>query len=120
MRRALASLLLAVHSFPLVEGFLFADSESKLPSCCRRGGRHHCAMMAQSEEPAGIAIASPARCASWPKAEVRFTDFQGAVAATNLRAETLVCNRIVLQVFVSRPLPQSDSSLTRGPPSRLF
>jgi hypothetical protein len=69
MRRALAILLLALFSFPLITPALFAsDEDSNLPACCRRGGKHHCAMMAmQSESPSGPA-AQAARCSSFPAA----------------------------------------------------
>jgi hypothetical protein len=70
MRRALASLLLAVFSFPLIAPALFADSESQLPECCRRNGKHHCAMT--TEEPAsttGVSFRSnQARCPLYPGA----------------------------------------------------
>jgi len=64
MRRALASFLLAVFSFPLIAPALFVDAESQLPECCRRSGKHHCAMT--TEEPAsttGVSFGSnQARC----------------------------------------------------------
>jgi len=43
MRRILASLLLALCSFGLVSPFLQAQP-SVIPACCRRDGKHHCAM----------------------------------------------------------------------------
>ncbi len=56
MHRAFAILLLIVFSLSLITPALFADSESKLPACCRKDGKHHCAMMdmgtEQSKEPA--------------------------------------------------------------------
>jgi hypothetical protein len=44
MRRALASLLSAVLSFPLIAPSILAQTDSGLPACCRRNGQHHCAM----------------------------------------------------------------------------
>ena len=69
MRRALAILLMAVFSFPLISPALFAsDAESNLPACCRRDGKHHCAMMAsESESPSGPSLQA-ARCPSFPAA----------------------------------------------------
>jgi hypothetical protein len=49
MRRAFVSILLASLSFPLIAPLLIADTESNLPPCCRRNGKHHCAMMATVE-----------------------------------------------------------------------
>lgn len=45
MRRAPAALLLLLLSLPLIAP-LFASTpdDSQLPACCRRNGRHHCAM----------------------------------------------------------------------------
>jgi hypothetical protein len=68
MRRALASFLLAVFSFPLIAPALFVDAESQLPECCRRVGKHHCAM--STEQPASTTGASfgsnQARCPLYP------------------------------------------------------
>lgn len=43
MRRISAILLLIAFSFALVAA-PFAGSESNVPACCRRGGKHHCRM----------------------------------------------------------------------------
>jgi hypothetical protein len=60
VRRVLASLLLVLFSFSLIAPALFAsDTDSKLPACCRRNGKHHC----------GLATGSgfhAARCADFP------------------------------------------------------
>jgi hypothetical protein len=70
MRRVLALLLMALFSFSLISPAVFAsDPDSKLPACCRRGGTHHCAMMAmQSESPSGSAV-QPGRCPLFPSAK---------------------------------------------------
>jgi hypothetical protein len=44
MRRTVASLLLGLVSFPLIAPLLLADTDSDLPACCRRDGKHHCSM----------------------------------------------------------------------------
>jgi hypothetical protein len=73
MRRALATLLLALFSFSLISpAVLASDPESNLPACCRRDGKHRCAMMGammamQSESPSGPALQA-ARCPSFPGA----------------------------------------------------
>ena len=46
MRRLWAAILLAVFSTSLITPLLSAQPESKLPPCCRRDGKHRCAMMA--------------------------------------------------------------------------
>jgi hypothetical protein len=50
MRRALAIFLLVGFSFPLIAPlFASGPSESSLPACCRRDGKHHCTMGATME-----------------------------------------------------------------------
>lgn len=45
MRRALAIVLVAIFSLPLIApAFASSPDDSRLPACCRRGGKHHCAM----------------------------------------------------------------------------
>lgn len=45
MRRALAILLVTLFSLPLIApAFASAPDDSQLPACCRRGGKHQCAM----------------------------------------------------------------------------
>src|SRR5258708_24907648 len=70
MKRALASLLLVLFSFPLISPALFANSAPTLPSCCRRDGKHHCAMTetAASQTPSGGAVvkSTPSKCPLFP------------------------------------------------------
>jgi len=55
MRRASATLLLALFSFFLIQPAIFADNpDSKLPQCCRKSGKHHCSM--SDVTPDGIAV----------------------------------------------------------------
>jgi hypothetical protein len=71
MRRALALLLVAVLSFPLIAPVLLANTASDLPACCRRDGKHHCAvvdMANQRELPASQSVkALQPRCPLFPK-----------------------------------------------------
>lgn len=67
MRRALAFLLVALFGISLVPPAAFAsDAESKLPACCRRNGKHHCAMaVGHAETTPGPAVQA-ARCPLFP------------------------------------------------------
>jgi len=73
MRRALASLLLVLFSLSLIGPVLLADTDSNLPSCCRRDGKHGCGMKSmgkQQETSSGPKLRADARrCAYFPKAE---------------------------------------------------
>jgi len=45
MRRAFAAVLVLVFSLPLIVPALASNpDEANLPACCRRDGKHHCAM----------------------------------------------------------------------------
>jgi len=69
MRRLLASGLLLLFSFSLSSPLILAlekDADANLPACCRRAGRHGCAMQGQSSS--GPAVQAP-RCASFPGAQ---------------------------------------------------
>jgi hypothetical protein len=65
MRRALASLLLALFSFPLILPVLRADEASNLPSCCRREGRHHCSMDHAATSREGVSPIQ-SKCSNYP------------------------------------------------------
>jgi hypothetical protein len=67
MRRIWAILLVAAFGFsPIAPAVFASDPDSKLPPCCRRGGKHHCAMMAnQAASPSGPSLQAD-RCAVFP------------------------------------------------------
>lgn len=46
MRRVIAITLFVCMSAVVVLPLLFSDPDDQLPPCCRRDGKHHCAMMA--------------------------------------------------------------------------
>src|SRR4029077_12017147 len=58
VQRALAATLLVLFSLSLIGPGVFAASESQLPDCCRRLGKHHCAMIGAStqDESSGTAL----------------------------------------------------------------
>jgi hypothetical protein len=57
MRRVSAALLIAVFGLALIGSALFAsDPDTNLPACCRRLGKHHCAMVAESTPSSGPAL----------------------------------------------------------------
>lgn len=119
MRRALASFLLAVFSFPLIVPAMLGDAESNLPECCRRGGKHHCAMMMDEAPVTGLSFRSAhARCPLYP-----------GITATRAGEYVAVLNRsgVIFGARVSHPaihLPTqaiysgsfSRTRQKRGPP----
>ena len=61
--------LLAAFSFPLIAPAVFADAQSNLPECCRRGGKHHCAMASDDAPVADVSLrTTPQRCPLYPGA----------------------------------------------------
>jgi hypothetical protein len=70
MRSSFAMLLVALFSFSLIGPAVFASNgDSSLPACCRRGGKHGCAMTAsQSASSSGHSVQA-ARCRFFPPAK---------------------------------------------------
>jgi hypothetical protein len=63
VRRAFGILLLLLFSLPLIApAFASGPDDSQLPACCRRDGKHHCAMnMEAGSIPSSFHVIS-ARC----------------------------------------------------------
>ena len=51
MRRLFAALLAVLLGFPPLMPLLSAETEAKLPACCRRDGKHGCSMNAKADTP---------------------------------------------------------------------
>jgi hypothetical protein len=67
MRRISAILLVALFSFSLISPALFAQvAGSELPTCCRRAGKHHCAMAAIQSESSSGPVLQTGRCPFFP------------------------------------------------------
>lgn len=63
MRRIWAMLLVAVFSFVVIgPALLVPTGDQKLPPCCRKDGKHHCATAASQESTFGPSFQA-ARCA---------------------------------------------------------
>ena len=67
VRRALAISLMVLFSLPLVSS-LFGTAEATVPVCCRRDGRHHCAMPFEESEQGSGAHAVREKCPYTPAA----------------------------------------------------
>lgn len=118
MRRILAVALLGLFSFSLIEpAVLASDPESRLPACCRRLGKHHCAMDAEAGSSSDPSI-QPSLCRFFAGSAVKSLPLAGllkAVQAVSVSMPSLKAYR-----------PSSDTPYRvsyrstcqkRGPPS---
>jgi hypothetical protein len=120
MRRALASFLLSVFSFPLIAPAIFADAESNLPECCRRNGKHHCAMMMDSVAPAtGVSVRTvQPRCPLYPGAPATPAGDYVAVLKSSGSVFAAFVSHPAIQIQVEAGYRVSSSRWAhkRGPP----
>jgi len=121
MRRAIASVLLLVFGFPLIAPAVSMDAESNLPECCRRGGKHHCAMMAMAEAPVtGVSVrAVHARCPLYPSAPATPSIDCIALPKTGAAFGLVSHPAIHVQTEAGYRISLGRSSLKRGPPIAL-
>jgi hypothetical protein len=125
MRRIPATVLLLLFSYTLMTPLLFAEPESNIASCCRRGGKHHCAKMAQMAhaEDSGnaVRITNSKTCPLFPPGASAPVSGDVAVPTpfpvfvTTVRAYPSP----VEQVEVERRIAAARAWLKRGPPSLL-
>jgi hypothetical protein len=123
MRRALASLLLALFSFPLALPMLRADAASSLPSCCRREGKHKCSMNTGSAETtSGPALrAMQPKCSSYPSASTvpGSSNFALIKNSPSIGASLLRYPSVEAQTEAQYRISFSRSRQKRGPPTLL-
>jgi len=120
MRRFWATFLLAMVSISLIEPVLVADTESRLPECCRRLGKHHCTMPAGSQETSGVGLkAAAVRCASFPSTTAARC-LSNAMALVADRNDSIPAFAQLASYVHSRSLYRLSSDRSRhkrGPPS---
>jgi hypothetical protein len=122
LRRMLAITLLIAFGLPLAAPLLAAstDTDSNLPACCRRHGKHHCSMGIGSSAASSVAAFQAPPCPAYPTV---------ATQCPGLAAALAVPPRIGADVHRdSRPAANAECAiqtfaefahLTRGPPSHL-
>jgi hypothetical protein len=121
MRPSIAILLAAVFGWMLMLPVFAGSAESNLPACCRKNGKHHCAMMGKLPA-AGVAFAAvKGKCSSFPR----------ATAAVHIETFKLANRQAIFAGIVGHPTvsPQTEagyrvshsrSEQKRGPPSFLL
>jgi hypothetical protein len=120
MRRALASLLVVLFSFPLILPILRADAALSLPSCCRRAGKHHCSMGPESTSQEGLSPIQP-KCSNYPAAMAIPGDWNIAFLknSTSIGAFLLHYSSTPAQTEAKYRVSFSRSRQKRGPPDLL-
>jgi hypothetical protein len=122
MLRAVVSRFIAISLLLIFAGdtallALLADSESSLPACCRRDGKHHCAMM--EKETAGPSWRTATRkCPLFPKSTVAFFTDQ-AVPSPIVCVAGWIASQPAdkAQTEVLYRISHSRTRQKRGPPS---
>jgi hypothetical protein len=110
MRRLAASLLLVLMFAGLALPMLLAR-ESGVPACCRRSGKHHCAMLLQGDGFRTVTANCPYR---------RFTALTShsttcSTTATALSLD-LGCENSIALASPDLPLRVAGNAQKRGPP----
>jgi hypothetical protein len=121
MRRALASILLTLLSFPLIAPLL-ANTDSSLPACCRRNGKHHCSMMSMGSPAPGPAVrAVRPRCPYYPAGNTVPCEPDVALPGISPAVFALLFSRQAGQARTAAGyrLSFSPSHQMRGPPPSL-
>ena len=116
MRRALASLLIALFSLTALTPLFAVEQSSELPACCRRAGKHHCEMDA-ARTSGGPGLHS--NCALFPKGHCSGSVACAAacdlpVAASSVPVTSASVRTGARTYFVTA---FSESTPKRGPPS---
>jgi hypothetical protein len=121
MRRALALLLLVGFSFPLIAPlFASGPSEASLPACCRRNGKHHCAMGASALVSSRYATVA-SKCPCYPLTRFALMlphGFAGPARAASL-IQTAGPSAVVRDAEAGYRISFDRSRQKRGPPSLL-
>ena len=69
MRRTISVVLISFFSLMLMAPVFARDSDANLPPCCRRHGKHHCAMMVAEGQDGRPGVASlREKCPCFPAA----------------------------------------------------
>ena len=73
MKRSAATLILVLIGYSLIAPVVFADSGPAVPPCCRKSGKHHCAMKIagdQNDSSAPAVKNDRTTCPLYPRAGV--------------------------------------------------
>jgi len=96
MRRSLSILLVLIFGLGPLSATLGASEDSRLPSCCRRHGMHHCAastrMASMMAESGKTILTAPATCPLFPSSSVATVSAPQALAAAPIGLPSLIAH----------------------------
>ncbi|MGA3190547.1 MAG: hypothetical protein ABSF22_25870 [Bryobacteraceae bacterium] len=120
MRRALASLLLVLFTFPVIDLILRAETPSSLPACCRLSGKHHCSMDSARDSSSSPAVKPISQKCLYYPATISVSG-EGNVALLSGRqaifGSSLSQAAILAQTEARRRVSFTRSRQKRGPPA---
>jgi hypothetical protein len=125
MRRILAISLLLLFALPAIAPLfaLSGNSDANLPACCRRNGKHHCAMsmeMAQAMLAGTQVRALPMKCPLYPKALTTAQHHELSSHSASLIAAGLIAHPALhLQTEARARVSRDCARQKRGPPALL-
>jgi hypothetical protein len=121
MRRALASLLLALFAYPVIALAVRSGDAPAVHACCRLAGKHHCGMDAVAQDPPSGPALRPvqAKCPYYPGPISFSGQFNVALVGRRESFHASAVNGVALSALAETR--RADSSTTahqkRGPPS---
>ena len=118
MPRLVSIVLLAIFAGNASVPALIANPDSGLPACCRRDGKHHCAMMEAIEKDTTSRYRpARSRCAEYPKMTGGPIAGPPGAAASSAVAGPAPCRLVRdTQPRALQCLSHSRSRQKRGPP----
>ena len=115
--KLIANLLLLLFASDLAVSLVPTDAESTLPACCRRDGKHQCAMM-QMAPTDGSPQAAAGRCPAFPKRAIlaAMDSSYGLPAVLSIAGEVLSHPAGKTQTEARYRISHSRVREKRGPP----
>jgi hypothetical protein len=118
MRRSLAILLAVLFSALLIVPAFAASVKPGLPSCCRKDGKHHCAVQAAGHASESAVVAISDKCPFFPHTSVvRDHEIDAATQAAAVFAGWISHPSGSPQIEAGYRVSYQRSHQKRGPPS---
>jgi hypothetical protein len=117
---SVANLLLAVFGFGLIAPALDSEPASKLPACCRREGKHHCAVASPAPSTEVALRDASHKCPRFPGTKsVARQDNAYAPTSSSFHAAIVSHPALFTHLDARYRISSNRSHQKRGPPSLL-